>query len=453
MIEYSYCKIFNEYFRGTKMKTKIKKFYIDGYRNLSNVSMDLHDITAIVALNSYGKSNLLKAIKLGIDFIKGNPDTKKSIFEHREAFPLLKVNSGQNYTFGINATMTDENDTPYNVDYTFSFRWDTNETEGTIVFEKLDISSPDISGGNFIIRNPNSHIYNYRASFKTRNKRNIIIKDSCVLAINILPNIVEGDTYTQILEELNNIRFMIEDHLDANESYNFDPVKYADKSVINIPAVIWNMKEQYSSYYELLINGFKQLFPNITDVICNEHAVHYINESSIPADSKLLFNDNIYTLSVTDSSLVQPISFSNLSDGTKRVFLTLTTAVNANINHLSAIALEEPENSIHPKLLQNYISILDILSGDCKLIFTSHSPHILEYIDPDDIIIGLPSETGQADFRYIINKKALINDSYKEKCSTGDFIFNTLSFENAADMLSKYVSKSVISKSDFNREE
>ena len=45
--------------RGRKMQTTINNFYIDGYRNISNITLNLHDMTAIIALNNYGKSNLI----------------------------------------------------------------------------------------------------------------------------------------------------------------------------------------------------------------------------------------------------------------------------------------------------------------------------------------------------------------------------------------------------------
>ena len=444
-----YNRLIRQSFRGKKMKTIIKSFYIDGYRNLSNVTLNLNDITAIIALNNYGKSNLINAIRFGIDFIKGSNEIKKDIFEYQPAFPFLSVNSGRDFKFSVNADMIDLDENIYNVEYTYSFKWRTKSTPGYINSESLKISSKNISGGAFIVKVAGSDVYTFRSSFKSRNKRPILIKDNS-LAINFLVNIIDNDdAYLNILTELNNLKFLIEDHLDANESYGFDPINYRGNSQINVPRMIWEMKENHPDEYGMLIDGFKQLFPNIKEVTCQEHPIsHSMNDLS-QIDSEILFNNNVYTLSVSDSSLIRPIDFNYLSDGTKRVFLTLTTAVNAKINNLSVLALEEPENSIHPKLLQNYISILDLLSGDCKLVFTSHSPYIIQFIDPRDIVLGLPTETGQVDFRYINKPKKLISDAYNEGSSIGDYLFNGLSFENAAEMLSCYLSDSqIVSKDD-----
>lgn len=446
--------MFQKSYRGRKMKTIINSFYIDGYRNLSNVTLDLHDTTAIIALNNYGKSNLINAIKMGIDFIKGSNEIKNAIFDYSPAFPFLKANFGQHFTFGVNAAMIDDAENLYNVDYRYSFKWKNETSDGVIDGESLKISSKGIFGGNFINKISDDAIYFFRSSLKSRNKRKLIIKDNS-LSINVLVNVIEDDNvYLEILKELNNISFLVEDHLDANGVYDFDAVQIQGNNSINVPRMIWKMKENHNSYYNMLIDGFKQLFPNILDVDCHEYTLRYDETNLSTIDPRFYINENTYGLYTTDSSLTRPIKFEWLSDGAKRVLLALTAAVNANINNLSVLALEEPENSIHPKLLQSYISILDALSGDCKIIFTSHSPYMIQFIDPNDIILGLPTETGLADFRYIKKVDKLIKDASNEGYSTGEFIFSTLSFDNAAEMLSPYLSDSQIDDNyDFGEEE
>lgn len=448
-----YKSIVSEYYRGRSMKTIINGFYVDGYRNLSNVTLNLHDVTAIVALNNYGKSNLINAVRMGIDFIKGSNEVKKNIFEYQPAFPFLKANLGQRFTFGIYTNMIDDDENLYKVEYRFSFKWQSKNTEGAIDEETLKISSKIIQGGTFINSEVSTNIRYFRSSLKSRNKRTLLIKDNS-LAINTLINIIEDDdAYLNILKELNNISFLVEDHLDANELYDFDPIQFKGNNIINVPRMIWEIKKNHNPKYNMLICGFKQLFPNIVDVKCHEYTIRYDKEKLSQIDPNIYFNENTYGLYVTDPTLNYPIKFEWLSDGTKRVLLTLTAAVNANINKLSVMALEEPENSIHPKLLQSYISILDELSGDCKLVFTSHSPYILQFIDPNDIVLGLPTRTGLADFRYVKKGNKLIDDAANEGYSTGEFIFNNLSFENSAEMLSCYLSDSQIEDGSENGEE
>ena len=44
---------------------KIQAVVIDGFKNLSNVKIRFDNITALVALNNFGKSNVLLAIDFG----------------------------------------------------------------------------------------------------------------------------------------------------------------------------------------------------------------------------------------------------------------------------------------------------------------------------------------------------------------------------------------------------
>jgi len=57
--------------------------------------------------------------------------------------------------------------------------------------------------------------------------------------------------------------------------------------------------------------------------------------------------------------LNQPIDFARLSDGCKRVLLMLTRAVWADIKKLPLIAFEEPENAVHPGLMQDIIGFFE----------------------------------------------------------------------------------------------
>ena len=146
-------------------------------------------------------------------------------------------------------------------------------------------------------------------------------------------------------------------------------------------------------------------------------------------------------MSVSDNLLIQPISFDRLSDGAKRIFLMLTYATIADVKGLSMIAMEEPENSIHPGLFQSYLDTLSQLVDKCKIVFTSHSPYVIQYLDPRSIYIGITCEKGDVNFKRIASAKvnSLMRDSLQYDRSIGDYIFNLLSNDDADGALSEYV--------------
>jgi predicted ATPase len=80
------------------------------------------------------------------------------------------------------------------------------------------------------------------------------------------------------------------------------------------------------------------------------------------------------------SHFLDPIQ---LSDGTLRLFGLLL--------HLyqeprpSLLAIEEPEQTIHPALLEVLVSAFREASKSTQLIITTHSPHLLDYFDVESI--------------------------------------------------------------------
>ena len=192
-----------------------------------------------------------------------------------------------------------------------------------------------------------------------------------------------------------------------------------------------------------LVDTFMQLFPNIISVTLHEIDTA-IDDSLFQKDIPFTIDNKVYSIFVTDRNLNQPLDFKTMSDGAKRVFLMLTFTIIANIKNYHLIAFEEPENSIHPSLLQSYLSVLSQLVGNCKIIVTSHSPYILQYVNTSDIYIGKPNEMGLASFAKIDEKRvnALLKDATDSGESVGNYIFDLLSGgEDDTDILLSYLEK------------
>ena len=149
--------------------------------------------------------------------------------------------------------------------------------------------------------------------------------------------------------------------------------------------------------------------------------------------------NSIYVLFVKDKNLANPVDFSIMSDGAKRVFMILAKIIISNISNISLIALEEPENSVHPGLFQAYIQIINQLLNDCKVIITSHSPYIISYLKPSWIHVGMNRKAGVAEFFKFkkSGQKQLENDAAGFNMSIGDYLFSMLadSESNISDYL------------------
>lgn len=412
---------------------KINKITVGGFRNIRNVELTFDNILALVSLNGYGKSNLLTAIDFGIDFIRNDQEIKESMMSWIKGVPLNKEIAAYDYNIEFEMTTTIDSKV-YKVVYGYKFRWVRDDNTGTrIIGEwlKVKLDEKNQKFNNYIVRAEDKAFYRTSESGRCNNKINIAKNE---LIINKL-KAYDFLYYIELIRKINNLNMYIERHLDASLSYEPDPVIRTDMKVLqigngmSIQRVIYHLKKQFPDKYELLINSFVLLFPKITDVIVEELETKKNFQTSLPDDLPLRIDNQLYSLKVIDSDINQPISFESISDGAKRVFLILTSILLADINGYSIIAIEEPENSIHPGLLQGYLRIISQFIVNCNVIITSHSPYIVQYLEPDNVYIGLPHLNGVAEFSRIRQsaQKAIINDAKSLGVSMGDYIFELLS--------------------------
>ena len=76
---------------------KIQAVLIDGFKNLSDVKITFDNITALVALNNFGKSNVLSGIDFGLAFIKASIDDKMEMMANSDLIPINQSTQGRNY--------------------------------------------------------------------------------------------------------------------------------------------------------------------------------------------------------------------------------------------------------------------------------------------------------------------------------------------------------------------
>ena len=88
--------------------------------------------------------------------------------------------------------------------------------------------------------------------------------------------------------------------------------------------------------------------------------------------------------------------------------------------------LEEPENSVHPHLMENLILAMQNYASDTKILITSHSPYLMRHLQPQQMYFGLPSKDGTAHFARVIpsKEKALYRYAGDLELTFGEFMFD-----------------------------
>lgn len=406
---------------------------IEGFKNIRSEFISLSGVNALVALNAYGKSNILDAIDYACEFIASDKEDKSSLMANSIVIPVNKIIQSRNFKVDFNFKIPTAKES-YIVNYGYEFVWINQESTGQcIVSEWLRVKAVgDPKFTKLIERSKEKALYRSSESGRCSNRISI---DKNNLLINKLQAYDEL-YYKEIISAVNSLSVYVERHLETTMYYKPDPIIRKDfealdiRSIENIPRTCFYLKKDYYDKFKILIDAYMQIFPQIKHIDVEEiDFSRHKNSSAVPDDAPFIISDKFYRMLVVDSNLNQPINFSMLSDGCRRVFLMLTFATIADIKNLSLIAIEEPENSVHPALLQSYLRVLAQLANSCKIIVASHSPYILECIQPRNIYVGLPNENNVTDFRRVASSKikSLLKDSGEYSSSLGSYIFELLS--------------------------
>ncbi len=417
--------------KGKNMK--LINISVGGFRNVDEQTLNLSSITSLVSLNSYGKSNLLRAIDFGIEFISASEPQKNDMMSWPKGIPLNKHIPSKNFIIEIEAQTIIKGE-EYYIQYGYEFVWVRNDDNGKkIVKEWLKVKETGINQKYNMYIDRDENKVDYRTSKTGRCDNKILIEDS-ELIINKI-KAYDNLFYLNIVKQINQISVHIIRHFDADDALIPDIIVRKDTEALqlenteNLPRVLHCLQDKHRDRYDLLVDSFLLLFPQITDITVESVSFTKHKKSRIPKEIPFTYSNEIYRIYVTDENLNQPIDFKGTSDGMKRILLLLTSIVLADINKLPLIAIEEPENSIHPSLMQSFIQILAGMRGDCAIIITSHSPYMLQYLDPEDIYIGIPNDKGIAKFIKVkkSRKKSLMNDAGKYSRSVGDYVFELMS--------------------------
>lgn len=426
---------------------RLKSVEIEGFRNIKEDKIFFgNEMTSLVSENSYGKSNLMEAIDFAVDFIHSSSSERNAMMAWKRGIPLNKKTADHDFKVDF-MFETEFQGEKYEINYGFSFVWIKNDGGRKISGEWLNARKVD-GGKKHIKLISREERPLFRSSQTGRCSSVIKIADN-ELILKKLMN-YDGLYYMSILEKINGISVYVERHFDTSNLYQKNPLIIKGEEETewmdfnDMPRMIYRLKKNHQPQFELLTDAFKQLFPNITDIEVQEFDIGKNHRINISDDAPYTIANKVYSIFVKDENLNQSLDFTSMSDGAKRVFLMLTFAVVANIQNMTLIAFEEPENSIHPSLLQGYLRVLTQLAGDCKIIVASHSPYIIEYVSTKDIYIGRPNSYGLAEFvRIDAGKvKCLENDAEEDGVSVGSYIFELLSgSEDEIDLLNTYLER------------
>ena len=367
-------KTFYVFVKGGKTTMEINSITIGGFRNIKSTKVEINDIISLLSINSYGKSNFLNAIIFGFDFIHMPTEIKNNMMDYEPYKPYNNKLLLKDFSFELNFSY--EHDAKIiQAIYGYSFSWKRGEgKKSTILKEYLKIKDENSQKyTTYINRNEKESLYKSSITSSCNKKINIENNELIINKIMAYDELY----YLDIIKQLNNIFVYVDKHFNTNNAYNVQTVirknisDYNLNDDTNVPRILFKIKNDYPNKFALIINTLKDIFPFIQDIEIVEYNIENNNLNSKISANYIAAN-KAYFLVALDKNLAKMVDFSDMSDGVRRVLLIFTTLVLADINKYSLVGIEEPENSLNPKILQRYLITLKNFTKNTKIIITSH---------------------------------------------------------------------------------
>ncbi|MBC7260087.1 MAG: AAA family ATPase [Chloroflexi bacterium] len=147
----------------------------------------------------------------------------------------------------------------------------------------------------------------------------------------------------------------------------------------NLPNVIQFLKEQHPERLSEIIKTLTRRVPRLEKV-----------DAELLADGRLL-------LQIKDAPFERPILSKFASDGTLKMLAYLTVLYDPEPPQL--VGIEEPENHLHPRLLPELAEECRNASARTQLMVTTHSPHFVNGLRPNELWVLYRDEQGYAQAR------------------------------------------------------
>lgn len=382
---------------------KISRVSIQNYRNITNVSIPLFNVTRIIGNNNSGKSNFLKAVTLPLlseDIGSGS----KSL-----SWTDLGNESKRRYYSFINNNLTELK----------AGKIDLEDFSKKIPFVsvKIDWFVPDdekYAMQEFVTGNPTNKNLEYSLAYEFRCKSPV---DLLKHIIHVVENIKEEQNINDFQQNLLPIEMFHYSIFipEKNQGISFDKLKYfkynailaerdefssnnskiGSKSLIQIlnkkieTENLMEIERQYAVFFKEIqsLSKMEEIlnWQELTDL---DNAKDFFSKISIlpnmPPMTSLLSGVKLGYDEVGMSS--QGLGYRNLI----LQLVLMNSMIEASQSLLSLLTIEEPEAHLcyrNEQLLMSYIKTLEYNKKNLQLIYSTHSTKFIDKLDLGSVIL------------------------------------------------------------------
>lgn len=331
-----------------KEEWMIKKLRVKNFKSLRDIEIELGNFNVLIGPNASGKSNLLDSLA----FLSENLYEKEimTTFDVRGGFEGLVFGGKEEERIEIFIDfLLDEEPSSYLLSF----------DERTIKEEKLIIGEKVIAESNF-----------YKAEAKQKVLRNGTLRDigTWGFSQSLIPYFNHPKEYPLIH------RFYT--YLSSWKSYGFitqemrktltaEGIFELEKSGGNLAQVLLSLHSEHPKIFSKVEEMLRQGIPEIEELL-----------------TPLPLGKNETFIAVRERGFDQRFDYHQLSDGTLKLLAYITAVA---LPEPKLLCFEEPENFIHPHLLELLVEILR--KSEKQIILATHSPYFVDLVGTEDIVV------------------------------------------------------------------
>jgi len=324
----------------------LKKLKVHNFKSLVNFEIKFDkQFQAIIGPNNSGKTNIIDALNF-LSKLTKNLELS-NVIKREQGFNRLLHYNAKEKVIRFEIEIESNNNTYF---YELEFSIDYILKEKLLLNKEIQLEGFEGKGKAF------DSIENDFKEF-TLNARNLALNQ--LWDIERYPIIREFSKILQSFKTYMFIPSMMREPTIARKE--IDPEQYGEKIVQVLHSILTTERNTYEEIVEIM----KSVFDEITDI-------------NSPIDDKGLIN-----IEILEKGFDKEFDINQISDGTLR-FLAFLTIIHLQ-KKFSIFCFEEPELYFHPYLLDKLIALLKDLN--IQVIITTHSPQILNLLEPEDLII------------------------------------------------------------------
>lgn len=400
---------------------KVRRLYIDGYKNLTNCEIHPSDLHAITGINGSGKSNLLEIFQFVAALITRDDTFRDNLLlkghcpsSGSQWFPIPTDNTTiPPLQFQLECE-TSVSGAPYIVTYSLEItgasigkkgNYDL-AGQGLIAHEKLDIKKVGAPGPMKTVLNRDiDGVVTMHAETGSRKIQTFKTKKN-MSAIQAL-EVREADDFTEKHPVLNQFKT----GLTSSVVVKLNPETIARS--LGTPLNSFSLFESIQAINKENVDLDE--YKHWLKVLCN---IDEINARSEEIDENTKLGENRFILIKREEQFLTP---EELSTG-NLVLLSMVSALFSLLRTSSIVIFEEPETYIHPKALIDLITLLRNISEFKSVLFSTHSPVALNSMRAREVTLMISSGSGRYTSRPVEEMKEASDAISRGHISFGDLL-------------------------------